>query len=75
MGRLLGMRIARRAVVFLTLAFVATAVAEARGFGGGVGGRGRQSGRATRRTNSQEQQLVQNAFRRDNVRRGRHVEW
>jgi hypothetical protein len=66
-------RIGRAASLVLTLAVAGTTIAEARGVGGAP--RGRQSGRATRRTGSQEQLLVQNAFRRDNLRRARHVDW
>jgi hypothetical protein len=72
-----GARFLRGAAIVVALAVAAASVADARGMGGmGGGGRGgRQSGRATRRSGSQEQLLVQNAFRRDNLRRARHVDW
>ena len=64
------------AFVLLTTCVAAatlSASAEARGFGGGGGGLGgkKVGGKGGRRSGAQAQTLIDNAVRRDNVRRAR----
>ncbi len=66
----------RRIACCVALLFLVGAIAEARGGGAGGMSGGRRGGKGKgSRASAQAQTIVNNAVRRDNLRRSRHLDW